>query len=249
MKRADELIFALGLAPSRAKARALIEEGKVFCAGKPIDKPSRKFPPDASFDVLADSMSLRFVSRAGLKLEAYLEEFCIDLCGARVLDAGASTGGFTDCALSRGAVSSVCVDVGSGQLAHKLREDLRVINMEKTDVRSLSPETFNGELFDFICADLSFISLEKVFDVLWALLKVGGKIVCLVKPQFEADVALMRKCKGILRDEEKRKATLDSIMRYVESHFPDAVRIGFMESPIRGGDGNLEYLLGFVKRG
>ena len=160
MKRADELISDLGLASSRSKARALIEEGKVFCNGKPVDKPARKYPEDAKFSIDSDSMALRFVSRAGLKLEAYLDKFEIDLRGARILDAGASTGGFTDCALCRGAKIAFCVDIGCGQLHEKIKSDPRARNLERTDVRSLTPDFFDGDLFDFICADLSFISLE-----------------------------------------------------------------------------------------
>lgn len=247
MMRADELLVERGLAPSRAKARSLIEEGKVFYDSKIVDKPSRKFPDDAELAVDSGSMTLRFVSRAGLKLEAYLQKFNIDVSGAKILDAGASTGGFTDCALSRGAARSVCVEVGSGQLAQKLLADPRVVNMEKTDVRVLTPETFDGELFDFICADLSFISLEKVMDVLWKLLRQGGKIVCLVKPQFEASAAIMRKCKGVLRDENERASALRNIKDFALENFKGAKFIGETESPIRGGDGNVEYLIGYEK--
>ncbi len=244
MKRADELIAELGIVESRAKARALIEEKKVFCAGKLVDKPSRKFPENAKFEIDNDALTLRFVSRAGLKLEGFLERFQIDLKGARILDAGASTGGFTDCALSRGAASAVCVDVGSNQLHPKIANDPRVINMEKTDVRSLSPQTFNGELFDFICADLSFISLEKVIPTLRELLKPEGLMVCLVKPQFESSPEVMRKNKGVLRDTELQKAALKKIENFTKENCPNIQIIGTMISPIRGGDGNAEYLIG-----
>ena len=163
-------------------------------------------------------------------------------------DSGASTGGFTDCALSRGAKSSCCVDVGFDQLHEKLRGDPRVRNLEKTDVRDLSPEFFDGELFDFVCADLSFISLEKVFSNLWSVLKKSGTIVCLVKPQFETSPSIMRRNKGVLRDAALRRAALDKIANYVSENFADAEFVGETESVVRGGDGNLEYLLVFEKK-
>ena len=247
MKRADELVSDLGLASSRSKARALIEEGKVFCNGKPVDKPARKYPEDAKFSIDSDSMALRFVSRAGLKLEAYLDKFEIDLRGARILDAGASTGGFTDCALCRGAKIAFCVDIGSGQLHEKIKSDPRARNLERTDVRSLTPDFFDGDLFDFICADLSFISLEKVFEILWRLLKTAGAIVCLVKPQFESSPSIMRKNKGVIRDALLREEALKKIEGFVSNKVPEARFIGRMESPIKGGDGNVEYLIGYRK--
>lgn len=246
--RADELLFSRGLVESRSKARALIEEGKVRCNGVAVDKPSRKCPDNAEISIDSDASALRFVSRAGLKLEGCLDKFAIDLRGLSVLDAGASTGGFTDCALSRGAKSSCCVDVGFGQLHEKLRSDPRVRNLEKTDVRDLSPEFFDGELFDFVCADLSFISLEKVFSNLWSVLKKSGTIVCLVKPQFETSPSIMRRNKGVLRDDALRRAALDKIANYVSENFADAEFVGETESVVHGGDGNLEYLLVFKKR-
>ena len=248
MMRADELLFSRGLVESRSKARALIEEGKVRCNGVAVDKPSRKCPDNAEISIDSDASALRFVSRAGLKLEGCLDKFAIDLRGLSVLDAGASTGGFTDCALSRGAKSSCCVDVGFGQLHEKLRGDPRVRNLEKTDVRDLSPEFFDGELFDFVCADLSFISLEKVFSNLWSVLKKSGTIGCLVKPQFETSPSIMRRNKGVLRDAALRRAALDKIANYVSENFADAEFVGETESVVLGGDGNLEYLLVFKKR-
>lgn len=250
--RADEELVLRGLSSSRAKARALIEEGKVFCRpGKGerfcVDKPSRKIPENALLEIEEGAQAQRFVSRAGLKLEAFIKEFSLDLNGAKVLDAGASTGGFTDCALKCGASSSACVDVGSGQLHASLCSDSRVKNFEKTDVRNLSPEFFDGELFDFICADLSFISLEKVLVCLWALLKNGGKIVCLVKPQFESTPEVMRKLKGVIRDESFAEESLEKIEKFFTENFSDAEIIGRMKSPIKGGDGNTEYLVGFSK--
>ena len=244
--RADELLVLRGMAESRSKARAIIEERKLICDGKIVDKPSRKLDENSKLEIAADAAALKYVSRAGLKLEGFLKKFPVNLCGAHILDAGASTGGFTDCALSFGAASACFVDVGRGQLHEKIASNPRVKNMEKTDVRSLSPETFDGNLFDFICADLSFISLEKVFDKLWSLLKCGGQIVCLVKPQFESSPEQMRKSGGIIKDEKLRLAALEKIKTYV-SNFSDAEPIGEMESPISGQDGNVEFLIGFLK--
>ncbi len=245
--RADEALVARGLVESRSKARAVIEEEKVFFDGKIVDKPSRKIADNAKITLADDTASTRFVSRAGLKLEAFIDKFSISLKGARVLDAGASTGGFTDCALSRGAVTSYCVDVGSGQLHSKLLADERVKNFEKTDIRNVSPEYFDCPPFDFVCADLSFISLEKTFENLWKSVKQDGIVVCLVKPQFETDPAIMRKNKGILRDDILRIKALDKIKKFVSDNFLDSQFIGEIESPIKGGDGNLEYLIGYKK--
>lgn len=242
MKRADELIFTRGFAESRSKARALIEDGCVMINSTRVDKPSRKFPEDAKIEISVSAAATRYVSRAGLKLEGLLRKFNVDLSGIDILDAGASTGGFTDCALKFGANCSVCVDVGSGQLHPKLLADERVVNMEKTDIRTLTPESFNGKKFGFICGDLSFISIEKIFSYLWELLADNGKIAILVKPQFESSPKLMRLRGGVLKPEESAEA-FDKISNYISTEFPDAKIVGSMESPIRGGDGNIEYML------
>ena len=243
-RRADELLVALGIVESRAKARAVIEEGKVFAGAKAVDKPSRKFPEGTKFEIAEGNAALRYVSRAGLKLEAALREFGISVRGLRILDAGASTGGFTDCALQLGAEKAVCVDVGCGQLHPKLLADARVENLEKTDVRSLSPEFFGGELFDFICADLSFISLEKTLPFLEPLLKKGAAMVCLIKPQFETDAKIMRKAGGVLRDNQTIAEAAAKITRFIQTCLPRLEIIGVVKSPILGGDGNTEYLIG-----
>lgn len=246
MRRADELLFASGLAESRSRARALIEGGRVSCEGKTVDKPSRKFPEGSAFEIAGGAPETRYVSRAGLKLEGFLKKFGPDLSGVGILDAGASTGGFTDCALAFGAASSVCVDVGSGQLHPRLAADPRVRNMEGTDIRSLSPASFGGKPFGFVCADLSFISLEKAFASIWGLVAEGGAAVCLVKPQFESSARLARKRRGVLRPEESA-AALEKIAAFISGNFPDARIFGTMPSPILGGDGNAEYLVGARK--
>ena len=242
--RLDLLLVERGLEQTRQRAQAMIMSGLVFVDGQRVDKAGTAVPNDAQIEVRGNT--LRYVSRGGLKLEKAMTTFGLKLDGCICADIGASTGGFTDCALSRGSASSVCVDIGSGQLHPKLLSDARVENMEKTDIRSLSPSSFGGKKFNFICADLSFISLEKVFGSLWGLLSDGGIAVCLVKPQFESDPKLARIRKGVLRPEESAIA-FEKITNYISDNFRGARIIGGMPSPILGGDGNTEYLIGIRK--
>ena len=248
MKRADELLAELNLVESRSKARALIEEGKVKADAKIIDKPSRKISENAKIEIAGGADALKYVSRAGLKIEAFLDKFEIPCAGADIIDIGASTGGFTDCLLQRGAKSAVCVDVGTNQLHEKIKSDPRVKNLEKTDARSLTSEILGGMLFDILCADLSFISLEKVVPFVWQFIKKGGVAVLLVKPQFETPPALMRSTKGVIKDAEIQQIALEKIKKFFSENFADAEYIGEMKSPIKGGDGNVEFLLGLKKR-
>lgn len=248
MKRADELLAELNLVESRSKARALIEEGKVKADAKIIDKPSRKISENAKIEIAGGADALKYVSRAGLKIEAFLDKFEIRCAGADIIDIGASTGGFTDCLLQRGAKSAVCVDVGTNQLHEKIKSDPRVKNLEKTDARSLTSEILGGMLFDILCADLSFISLEKVVPFVWQFIKKGGVAVLLVKPQFETPPALMRRTKGVIKDAEIQQIALEKIKKFFSENFADAEYIGEMMSPIKGGDGNVEFLLGLKKR-
>ncbi|MBR6389571.1 MAG: TlyA family RNA methyltransferase [Opitutales bacterium] len=248
MKRADELLAELNLVESRSKARALIEEGKVKADAKIIDKPSRKISENAKIEIAGGADALKYVSRAGLKIEAFLDKFEIPCAGADIIDIGASTGGFTDCLLQRGAKSAVCVDVGTNQLHEKIKSDPRVKNLEKTDARSLTSEILGGMLFDILCADLSFISLEKVVPFVWQFIKKGGVAVLLVKPQFETPPALMRRTKGVIKDAEIQQIALEKIKKFFSENFADAEYIGEMKSPIKGGDGNVEFLLGLKKR-
>ncbi|MBO7520843.1 MAG: TlyA family RNA methyltransferase [Opitutales bacterium] len=249
MKRADELLAELNLVESRSKARALIEEGKVKANGRLVDKPSRKISEGAKIEIMGGADTLKYVSRAGLKIEAFLDKFEIPCAGADIIDIGASTGGFTDCLLQRGAKSAVCVDVGTNQLHGKIKSDPRVKNLEKTDARSLTSEILEKKLFGILCADLSFISLEKVLPFVWQFVNVGGVAILLVKPQFETPPALMRRTKGIIKDSEIQNAALERIKNFISENFADAEYIGDMPSPIRGGDGNQEFLLGLKKRG
>lgn len=247
MKRADELLAQLGLAESRSKARAIIEEGKASADGVRIDKPSRKICESAKIEI-CEADAVKYVSRAGLKLEAFLDRFGVNPDGCEIIDIGASTGGFTDCLLSRGAKSAVCVDVGTGQLHEKLRSNPRVENMERTDARSLTCEALGGRRFGILCADLSFISLEKVLPFVWPFLAPGGTAALLVKPQFETPPAIMRRAKGVIRDAALQNAALEKIRNFISAEFPDAEYLGDMPSPIKGGDGNAEFMLGLKKR-
>jgi Predicted rRNA methylase len=247
MTRADELLAELKLAESRSKARALIEEGKVKADGVRIDKAARKIPRDAKIEIDADAASTRYVSRAGLKIEEYISVFKIDPAGADIIDIGASTGGFTDCLLQHGAASAVCVDVGSNQLHAKLLADARVKNLEQTDARDLTTEILDGKTFDILAADLSFISLEKVLPDVWPFLKRGGIAILLVKPQFETHPSLLRRTKGILKDEKLQQAAVEKIKLFTKENMPDALLEGEIKSPIKGGDGNIEFLIGLRK--
>ena len=253
--RADEYLVKNGIVESRSKARTLIESGGVFFeSGALVDKPSRKIPDGVSLVAKGACSELKYVSRAGIKLERALEEFFISLGGAVALDAGASTGGFTDCMLSWGAKRVFCVDVGTAQLHPKIAGDARVENLEKTDVRDISSDFFienypsdfpsSGEdgIFDFIAGDLSFISLEKVLDGLFEMLKPGCKAVFLVKPQFEAGIDAVKKGRGVVRDKAQASAAADKICKYAASLRGSKV-LGLIDSPILGGDGNKEFLL------
>lgn len=247
MKRADELLAELKLVESRSKARALIEEGKVKVCGKIIDKPSRKIPADSDIEIIKDSNALKYVSRAGLKIEAFLDAFKIDPKGFDIIDIGASTGGFTDCLLQRGAKYAACVDVGTNQLHEKIKSDPRVKNLEKTDARSLSPEILEGKTFDVLCADLSFISLEKVIPAVWQFIKKSGIAIFLVKPQFETPPEFLRRTKGVIKDAEVQQKALEKIKVFLKDRYPESQYIGDIPSPIKGGDGNVEFVLGVRK--
>ena len=242
--RLDALLVQRGLVESRDKAKAVIMGGHVILEGDREDKPGRMVSPDARVELRG--YEKKYVSRGGYKLEKALLEFGIDLQGALCIDAGASTGGFTDCMLQNGAKKVYAVDVGYGQLAWSLRTDERVVCMERTNVRYLDAQQISEQV-DFVSIDVSFISLSLVVPPLAALLREGGQMVALVKPQFETAPNLMRKNKGVIRDEVLRREALDKILAFVSESFADATFIGSMESPIKGGDGNVEYLIGYRK--
>jgi len=246
MKRIDELLLEKGFAESRAKAKALLEEGVVFCGGILADKPSRKFDENVFIEIVSDAKTLKFVSRAGLKLDHFLTSFNIDVAGLDALDAGASTGGFTDCLLQRNINSVLCVDIGHSQLHSKILANPKVTNLEKTDIRNLQIQEKEKKEKEFICADLSFISLEKVLEKLWSVLSKNGILVCLVKPQFEVSMQVAKKNKGILKDSLLQQECLEKIETFLRT-LPNAQFIGSCDSPILGGSGNKEFLIGFKK--
>ncbi len=243
-QRLDELLVARGLAPSRAQAKALIMTGRVRHGTDRLDKPGKEYPNDIE---LAVDQPPRFVSRGGDKLTAYLEKFPLDLNGAHLLDVGASTGGFTDCALQAGAASATCVDVGHGQLHDKLRRDPRVTNLEKMNARHLAAGDLPRADYDVVVMDLSFISLKNVLPAVWPFLRPGGTLIALVKPQFEAGKAEVDKGQGIIRDDTVRERVLAEVRDFAVKELPGATVLGEMECPVHGADGNREYLLGLKK--
>jgi 23S rRNA (cytidine1920-2'-O)/16S rRNA (cytidine1409-2'-O)-methyltransferase len=243
--RLDELLVARGLAESRAQAKALIMSGRVLRGTERLDKPGKDFPEDVELTV---EQPPRFVSRGGEKLAAALAAFALDLRGAHVLDVGASTGGFTDCSLQAGAADVVCVDVGRAQLHAKLRADPRVTNFEKINARFLHAAALPRREFDVVVMDLSFISLKTVLPAVWPLLRAGGVLVALVKPQFEAGKAEVDKGRGVIRDPAVQQATLDAVREFALRELAAARLIGTIDSPIAGADGNREFLLGLRKQ-
>jgi 23S rRNA (cytidine1920-2'-O)/16S rRNA (cytidine1409-2'-O)-methyltransferase len=242
--RLDELLVARGLAPTRAQAKALIMTGRVRHGTDRLDKPGKDYPND--FEVTIDQPP-RFVSRGGEKLTAYLERFPVNLMGAHLLDVGASTGGFSDCALQAGAASATCVDVGHGQLHDKLRRDPRVANIEKMNARHLAAGDLPRTEYDVVVIDLSFISLKTVLPAVWPFLRPGGTLIALVKPQFEAGRAEVQKGEGIIRDDLVRERVLAEVRDFAVKELPGATVRGEMECPVHGADGNREYLLGLAK--
>ena len=237
-RRLDAELVRRGLAASRTQAAEAIAAGRVTVGGAPADKASRLVAAGEPVEVLGPPP--RFVSRGGEKLDAALEHFGVDVRGLRALDAGASTGGFTDCLLQRGAAHVVAVDVGHGQLHPRLRSDPRVEVRERTNVRSLRPDDVGGP-FDVVVADLSFISLTTVLGGLVALARPGAPLVLLVKPQFEAGRAEVSRGRGVVRD--------PAVHAQVRARVDDAVRstgaaiMGWMTSPLRGADGNVEFFV------
>jgi len=239
-RRLDEILVERKLAETRTQAKALVMSGRVFSGTERLDKPGRAYAPDVAVSVVQPP---RFVSRGGEKLAAALERFGIDLAGACVLDVGASTGGFTDCALQAGASAVVCVDVGRAQLHARLRADPRVVNLEKVNARNLSAADLPRSPFDAVVMDLSFISLKSVLPAVWPLLRQGGTLVALVKPQFEAGKAEADRGRGVIRDPAVRQAALAGVSEFAVARLPGARLVGSMESPIEGAEGNREFLL------
>jgi 23S rRNA (cytidine1920-2'-O)/16S rRNA (cytidine1409-2'-O)-methyltransferase len=243
-QRLDELLVARGLAASRAQAKGLIMSGRVRHGTERLDKPGKDYPVDIELHV---DQPPRFVSRGGEKLAGFLERFQVDVKGAQALDVGASTGGFTDCLLQAGAESVVCVDVGRAQMHSKLLSDPRVTNFEKINARHLRAEDLPRPDYAVIVMDLSFISLKQVLPAVWPLLRKGGVLIALVKPQFEAGKAEVDKGRGVIQDPQVREAVFQDICAFALTELKGAQELGRMDSPITGTDGNHEYLLGLSK--
>lgn len=242
-ERLDVLMVRQGLAESREKAKAMIMAGEVYVNGIREDKAGAAFEENKG-NIEVKGKALPYVSRGGLKLEKALQVFPLNVDGKICMDIGASTGGFTDCMLQNGAIKVYSVDVGHGQLAWKLRNDERVVCMEKTNFRYMQPEDIEDRL-DFASVDVSFISLTKILLPAWNLLKEDGQMVCLIKPQFEAGREKVGK-KGVVRDPAVHEEVIIKVLQY-------AVSIGFEllaldYSPIKGPEGNIEYLTFLQKR-
>lgn len=240
-ERLDILLVQKGLAASREKAKAIIMSGIVYVDGEKEDKAGTTFPENAVIEVKGST--LKYVSRGGLKLEKAMTNFDIELDGKVCMDVGSSTGGFTDCMLQNGAVKVFSVDVGHGQLDWKLRNDERVVCMEKTNIRYVKPTDIDEEL-DFASIDVSFISLTKVLLPVKELLKEDGCIVCLIKPQFEAGREKVGK-KGVVRDKKVHFEVIDMVINYADSIELHPLMLDF--SPVKGPEGNIEYLLYLTK--
>ena len=235
--RLDVLLTERGLCESRQKAQATIMAGLVFVDGQRSDKPGTPVAEDASVEVRGHA--LRYVSRGGLKLEKAMQTFPITLEGKVCADIGASTGGFTDCMLQNGAAKVYAVDVGYGQLDWKLRSDERVVCLERTNARYLTREQIPEEL-DFASIDVSFISLKLIFPALYALLREGGEVACLIKPQFEAGKENVGK-KGVVRDPKVHADVIKKVVAFAKEEGFGIAGLDF--SPIKGPEGNIEYLL------
>ncbi|MDE6025897.1 MAG: TlyA family RNA methyltransferase [Lachnospiraceae bacterium] len=236
-ERLDVLLVNRGLAASREKAKAVIMSGIVYVDNVKEDKAGTTFPDNVQIEVRGNT--LRYVSRGGLKLEKAVNEFGLTLKEKVCMDVGSSTGGFTDCMLQNGASKVFSVDVGHGQLDWKLRNDDRVVCMEKTNIRYVTPEDI-GEEVDFASIDVSFISLTKVLLPVKNILGPEGKIVCLIKPQFEAGRDKVGK-KGVVRDRKVHSQVIDMVVGYAESIDLYPLMLDF--SPVKGPEGNIEYLL------
>ena len=236
-ERLDVLMLKKGLVSSREKAKALIMEGVVYVSNQKEDKPGNRFDEDAQIEVRGKKEP--FVSRGGKKLEKAVRVFGIDLTGLICTDVGASTGGFTDCMLQHGASKVYAIDVGYGQLDWGLRNDPRVVVMEKTNIRYVTPDMFD-DVIDFSSIDVSFISLEKVLPAVTAYLKSDGKIAALIKPQFEAGRDKVGK-KGVVRDPKVHEEVIRRILAIAANC--SLTPIGLDYSPIKGPEGNIEYLV------
>lgn len=241
-ERLDVLLVSQGLAISREKAKAIIMSGNVLVNGQREDKAGTMI--DVKAEITVKGGQLKYVSRGGLKLEKAMSHFDLTLEGRVCMDVGASTGGFTDCMLQNGAVKVYSVDVGHGQLDWKLRNDPRVVCMEKTNIRYVTPEQIE-EPAAFVSIDVSFISLTKVLPPVRELMTEDGEIVCLIKPQFEAGREKVGK-KGVVRDPKVHEEVIEKVIDFAATVGLESRELEF--SPIKGPEGNIEYLLHLLKR-
>ena len=239
-KRLDVLIFEAGHAESREKAQALVMSGLVYANGQKQDKPGTQFDEKTEFEVRGKAN--KYVSRGGLKLEKAVEAFHLDLSGKTAMDVGASTGGFTDCMLQNGAARVYAVDVGYGQLAWSLRSDPRVVSFERTNIRYITRDEV-PEPLDFVSVDVSFISLTLVLPVVKTFMKPGAHAVCLIKPQFEAGREKVGK-KGVVRERSTHIEVIEKIVSF--STGLNFFVPGLDFSPVKGPEGNIEYLVHLV---
>lgn len=240
-KRLDVLLVEKGLASSREKAKAIIMSGIVFVDGQREDKAGSTF--DETKEIVLKGKTLKYVSRGGLKLEKAMKNFDISLDGKICMDVGASTGGFTDCMLQNGAVKVYSVDVGHGQLDWKLRNDDRVVCMERTNMRYVTEEDIDKPA-QFVSIDVSFISLTKILPAVYRVLEDGGQVVALIKPQFEAGREKVGK-KGVVRDKKVHEEVIEKICSFAASNGFELLHLDY--SPIKGPEGNIEYLLHMKK--
>ena len=240
-ERLDVLLVDKGICTSRERAKTNIMAGLIFVDGQRVDKAGEKVSVDA--DIVFKGEELKYVSRGGLKLEKAMENFDVTLAGKICMDVGSSTGGFTDCMLQNGAVKVYAVDVGHGQLAWKLRNDERVVCMEKTNIRYVTPEDVADKI-NFSSIDVSFISLTKVLGPVKELLSDDGQIVCLIKPQFEAGREKVGK-HGVVRDSAVHLEVIEKVIDFAISIGFEVLNLEF--SPVKGPEGNIEYLLHLQK--
>ncbi len=236
-KRLDVLLFEKGLAESREKAKAIIMSGIVYVDNQKSDKPGTCYPESSIIEVRGKT--LKYVSRGGLKLEKAIQVFGLDLNGKTTMDIGASHGGFTDCMLQNGAKKVFAIDVGYGQLAYKLRNDERVVNLERTNFRYVTEEQIT-EPIDFFSVDVSFISLKLILPVARNFLKKNGTAVCLIKPQFEAGRENVGK-NGVVRDSSIHTQVINGIIDFAEQNGFSVIGLDY--SPVKGPEGNIEYLI------
>lgn len=236
-ERLDVLLVKRNLAESREKAKAYIMAGNVFVDGVREDKAGSSFEETVQIEV--KGLAMKYVSRGGFKLEKAVDQFGVNMEGKTCMDVGSSTGGFTDCMLQNGAVKVFAIDVGTNQLAWKLRTDERVVSMEKTNIRYVTPEDI-GQLVEFVSIDVAFISLSKVLGPVYELMAEKAEIVCLIKPQFEAGREKVGK-KGVVRDKKVHEEVIVAVTSFAAATGFELLRLDY--SPIKGPEGNIEYLL------